>query len=297
MERIPARRKQQGSSKEVQLVAGEDRAQLQRAGKRCRKPLRQTFSEFAGDGYSGSGDVKYHLGTSYDRPTRTGKHIHLSLVANPSHLEAVDPDMSCRPCLAAKWRCQFKSDVVGHNEIDEPLFTRPKMYQVKMKLVEIGHDDHVKPEVGKKIATLPPSFTRAIKRILMQLALGIWIQWKTHSLETSSMVRRTCVHAGCHTVMMDKGHSTQGWKGILRARRGKERVGAKDVAICRVEQLCPIPYDLLQKELKRRTHEHGLPSIVGALRRSKSSATRTGFAAVHKMGLSKHKICKASELF
>ncbi|XVE52712.1 hypothetical protein DITRI_Ditri02bG0145200 [Diplodiscus trichospermus] len=41
--------------------------------------------------YTGTGDVKYHLGTSYDRPTRGGKHIHLSLVANPSHLEAVDP--------------------------------------------------------------------------------------------------------------------------------------------------------------------------------------------------------------
>ncbi|GKC50092.1 2-oxoglutarate dehydrogenase, mitochondrial-like protein [Tanacetum coccineum] len=38
-----------------------------------------------------TGDVKYHLGTSYDRPTRGGKRIHLSLVANPSHLEAVDP--------------------------------------------------------------------------------------------------------------------------------------------------------------------------------------------------------------
>ncbi|GJZ91093.1 2-oxoglutarate dehydrogenase, mitochondrial-like protein [Tanacetum coccineum] len=41
--------------------------------------------------YTGIGDVKYHLGTSYDRPTKGGKRIHLSLVANPSHLEAVDP--------------------------------------------------------------------------------------------------------------------------------------------------------------------------------------------------------------
>ncbi|XAR66337.1 Oxoglutarate dehydrogenase (succinyl-transferring) [Bertholletia excelsa] len=41
--------------------------------------------------YTGTGDVKYHLGTSYDRPTRGGKRIHLSLVANHSHLEAVDP--------------------------------------------------------------------------------------------------------------------------------------------------------------------------------------------------------------
>jgi len=182
--------------------------------------------------------VKYHLGTSYDRPTRGGKQIHLSLVANPSHLEAVDPvvvgktrakqfysndtermknlgilihgdgsfagqgvvyetlHLSALPnyttggtihivinnqvafttdpragrssqyctdvakalsapifhvngddieavvhvCeLAAEWRQRFHSDVVvdivcyrrfGHNEIDEPSFTQPKMYQV-----------------------------------------------------------------------------------------------------------------------------------------------------------------------
>jgi hypothetical protein len=31
--------------------------------------------------------VKYHLGTSYNRPTVNGKMVHLSLMANPSHLE------------------------------------------------------------------------------------------------------------------------------------------------------------------------------------------------------------------
>ncbi len=211
-----------------------------------RKPMEQVFSEFAGktpaagDGsetYMGSGDVKYHLGTSFDRPTLSGNMIHLSLLANPSHLEAVntvclgkvrakqyygdDPqriknmpilmhgdgafagqgivyetlDMSGLPdytvggtihvvvnnqvafttdpkesrsspyCtdvakaldapvfhvngddveavvrvfeLAAEWRNTFHSDVVidligyrrfGHNEIDEPMFTQPLMYQ------------------------------------------------------------------------------------------------------------------------------------------------------------------------
>jgi 2-oxoglutarate dehydrogenase E1 component len=39
---------------------------------------------------AGSGDVKYHLGTSYDRPTVNGKQVHISLLANPSHLEAVN---------------------------------------------------------------------------------------------------------------------------------------------------------------------------------------------------------------
>ena len=211
-----------------------------------RKPLRHIFSEFSGGikpadefgTYTGSGDVKYHLGTSYDRPTRGGKRVHLSLVANPSHLEAVNPvvvgktrakqyyskdteriknmgvllhgdgsfsgqgvvyetlhlsdlpnyttggtihivvnnqvafttdpkssrsspyctdvakalnapifhvngdDMEAvaHVCeLAADWRNTFHSDVVvdivcyrrfGHNEIDEPSFTQPKMYQV-----------------------------------------------------------------------------------------------------------------------------------------------------------------------
>lgn len=62
-----------------------------------RKPMAQIFSEFSGraakgdDGeYMGSGDVKYHLGTSYNRPTIGGKMVHLSLMANPSHLEAVN---------------------------------------------------------------------------------------------------------------------------------------------------------------------------------------------------------------
>ncbi|CAM8929696.1 unnamed protein product [Rhodiola kirilowii] len=222
------------------------RGRLNVLGNVVRKPLRQIFSEFSGgtkpveEGglYTGTGDVKYHLGTSYDRPTRGGKQLHLTLVANPSHLEAVDPVVvgktrakqyyskdedrtknmavllhgdgsfagqgvvyetlhlsalpnyttggtihivvnnqvafttdprsgrSSKYCtdvakalnapifhvngddleavvhvceLAAEWRQTFHSDVVvdivcyrrfGHNEIDEPSFTQPKMYKV-----------------------------------------------------------------------------------------------------------------------------------------------------------------------
>lgn len=40
----------------------------------------------------GSGDVKYHLGTYVERLNRvTNKNIRLAIVANPSHLEAVNP--------------------------------------------------------------------------------------------------------------------------------------------------------------------------------------------------------------
>lgn len=230
------------------VVGMPHRGRLNVLGNVFRKPLRQIFSEFSGSGtkaveevgsYTGTGDVKYHLGTSYDRPTRGGKRIHLSLVANPSHLEAVDPvvlgktrakqyysndidrtknlavlihgdgsfagqgvvyetlHLSALPnyttggtihivvnnqvafttdptagrssqyCtdvakaldapifhvngddmeavvhvfeLAAEWRQTFHQDVVvdvvcyrrfGHNEMDEPSFTQPKMYQVR----------------------------------------------------------------------------------------------------------------------------------------------------------------------
>ncbi len=58
------------------------------------KPYRAIFSEFQGnlatpEGVQGSGDVKYHLGTSADREF-DGNIIHLSLTPNPSHLEAVN---------------------------------------------------------------------------------------------------------------------------------------------------------------------------------------------------------------
>ncbi|RID54331.1 hypothetical protein BRARA_G01661 [Brassica rapa] len=227
------------------VIGMSHRGRLNVLGNVVRKPLRQIFSEFSGGirpvdevGYTGTGDVKYHLGTSYDRPTRGGKKIHLSLVANPSHLEAADSvvvgktrakqyyskdldrtknlgilihgdgsfagqgvvyetlHLSALPnyttggtihivvnnqvafttdpragrssqyctdvakalsapifhvngddveavvhaCeLAAEWRQTFHSDVVvdlvcyrrfGHNEIDEPSFTQPKMYKV-----------------------------------------------------------------------------------------------------------------------------------------------------------------------
>ncbi|KAI3932214.1 hypothetical protein MKW92_009108 [Papaver armeniacum] len=228
------------------VIGMSHRGRLNVLGNVVRKPLAQIFSEFSGGIkpidevglYTGTGDVKYHLGTSYDRPTRGGKRLHLSLVANPSHLEAVDPlvigktrakqyysndldrtknlgvlihgdgsfagqgvvyetlHLSALPnyttggtihivvnnqvafttdpmsgrsseyctdvakaldapifhvngddleavvyvCeLAAEWRQTFHSDVVvdivcyrrfGHNEIDEPSFTQPKMYQV-----------------------------------------------------------------------------------------------------------------------------------------------------------------------
>ncbi len=79
------------------------------------KPHRAIFHEFHGgsstpEAVGGSGDVKYHLGASSDR-VFDGNRVHLSLSANPSHLEAVDPvvlgkarakqDQHCREDRAA----------------------------------------------------------------------------------------------------------------------------------------------------------------------------------------------------
>ena len=59
------------------------------------KPYRVIFHEFQGGSslpsdIEGSGDVKYHLGASSDREF-DGNRVHLSLTANPSHLEIVNP--------------------------------------------------------------------------------------------------------------------------------------------------------------------------------------------------------------
>jgi len=59
------------------------------------KPFSAIFHEFKGgsvnpEDVEGSGDVKYHLGSSSDREF-DGNRVHLSLTANPSHLEIVDP--------------------------------------------------------------------------------------------------------------------------------------------------------------------------------------------------------------
>ena len=60
-----------------------------------KKPFTAIFSEFGGESFKpddvqGSGDVKYHLGTSTDIEI-AGHSVHVSLQPNPSHLEAVDP--------------------------------------------------------------------------------------------------------------------------------------------------------------------------------------------------------------
>jgi 2-oxoglutarate dehydrogenase E1 component len=81
------------------------------------KPYRVIFHEFSGgsanpDDVGGSGDVKYHLGTSTDREF-DGIKVHMSLVPNPSHLEAVDP------VVLGKVRAQQadREDLAQHREV------------------------------------------------------------------------------------------------------------------------------------------------------------------------------------
>ena len=78
-----------------------------------RKPIEAILNEFSGDeaDHWPAGDVKYHLGANYVRPTPSGKKVSLSLVANPSHLEAVDP------VVLGKTRAiqHFENDETTHN--------------------------------------------------------------------------------------------------------------------------------------------------------------------------------------
>lgn len=71
------------------------RGRLNMLGAVMGKPYKKLFHEFMGGSTQGatdfgSGDVKYHLGASDDREF-DGNSVHLSMNANPSHLEAVDP--------------------------------------------------------------------------------------------------------------------------------------------------------------------------------------------------------------
>ncbi|RAP32731.1 2-oxoglutarate dehydrogenase E1 component [Candidatus Marinamargulisbacteria bacterium SCGC AG-439-L15] len=76
------------------------------------KTYEQVFSEFEEvlppKGVRWTGDVKYHMGRSSDIKTVNGHDVHLSLVANPSHLEAVNPVV--QGMVYAKCRHLFKSD-------------------------------------------------------------------------------------------------------------------------------------------------------------------------------------------
>ena len=81
------------------------------------KGFRVIFHEFSGgtanpEDVGGSGDVKYHLGTSTDREF-DGVKVHMSLVPNPSHLETVDP------VVLGKVRAQqtFRDDLVKHEQV------------------------------------------------------------------------------------------------------------------------------------------------------------------------------------
>ena len=77
------------------IIGMAHRGRLNVLGNVMAKPHRAIFHEFKGgsfkpDDVEGSGDVKYHLGASSDRAF-DGNNVHLSLTANPSHLEIVDP--------------------------------------------------------------------------------------------------------------------------------------------------------------------------------------------------------------
>jgi 2-oxoglutarate dehydrogenase E1 component len=81
------------------------------------KPYRAIFNEFRGgsaqpDDVEGSGDVKYHLGASSDREFDENR-VHLSLTANPSHLEIVDP--------VVLGKVRAKQDQLGDRERKEVL--------------------------------------------------------------------------------------------------------------------------------------------------------------------------------
>ncbi|MGF1463765.1 MAG: 2-oxoglutarate dehydrogenase E1 component [Maricaulaceae bacterium] len=85
------------------------------------KPYHQVFHEFQGgsttpEDAGGSGDVKYHLGASSDRAF-DGNNVHLSLTANPSHLEAVNPVVLGKSRAKQALDCKVCHDVLERTKV------------------------------------------------------------------------------------------------------------------------------------------------------------------------------------
>lgn len=76
------------------IIGMAHRGRLNVLANTLQKEYDEIFSEFEGKEYEDGlfqGDVKYHLGFSADIETSSNHKVHLSLMPNPSHLEAVDP--------------------------------------------------------------------------------------------------------------------------------------------------------------------------------------------------------------
>jgi 2-oxoglutarate dehydrogenase E1 component len=79
----------------IELVMGmSHRGRLNVIAHVARRPAEEIFAGFEDvnpRSVLGSGDVKYHMGATGEYTTHSGNKVHIHLVSNPSHLEAVDP--------------------------------------------------------------------------------------------------------------------------------------------------------------------------------------------------------------
>lgn len=288
-----------------------------------RKPAESVFCEFSGvmgEASGFSGDVKYHLGMNYLRPTPSGRTVNLSLVANPSHLEAVDPvvlgktralqfwqgdqegqgtgamaflihgdaafagqgivyetmglaelpnyrtggtvhliinnqigfttdprfarstpycsdlaktiaapifhvnaddvEAVVRCCLlAADWRTTFKQDVVvdlvcyrkhGHNEVDQPAFTQPRMYAAIAQKTCI-HELYRQALLNNKEGKAEPT-NLVSEPVMDRIKAEVW-----EKLENSYQASKDYVPAS-------KEWLTSNWNGFMSPKELQERV-------------------------------------------------------------------------
>jgi 2-oxoglutarate dehydrogenase E1 component len=107
------------------------------------KPYEMILAEFEGTflpaDIQGDGDVKYHLGYARDLVTRGGRAMHLSLLSNPSHLEAVDPVVEGIVCAKQTYRrdhtCEQVMPLLIHGDA---AFTGQGMVTETLSLSELS---------------------------------------------------------------------------------------------------------------------------------------------------------------
>lgn len=124
------------------IIGMAHRGRLNVLANTLKKEYDEIFSEFEGKEHSQSvfqGDVKYHLGFSSDVRASNGNNVHLSLMPNPSHLEAVDPVVTgaARAKIDRKYDGQFNAlaPILIHG--DAAIASQGIVYEViQMSLLE-----------------------------------------------------------------------------------------------------------------------------------------------------------------
>ena len=152
----------------------------------------------------------------YGRSSKYASDPAKAISAPIFHVNADEPEEVAKvTCIAVEYQRKFKKDVVidligwrkmGHNELDEPLFTQPQMYRninerpsTAQKYAKIVISDEIKDIEMKSFHNLDSAVIKA--KIYKPLSIGIQKNWKLEEQETG-VSRYLLIEAGIKSVSL-----------------------------------------------------------------------------------------------